>query len=351
MMVAATQRNARPVFSVQVQVLAQAMWPLLLITGCGEPVSELTIATPGVIECTDPRLLRGQSVPGMSVTRSVVLRSRLPFTLTNIRPVSSCGCTLAELQETRLEPNDSAVLKCRYDEREHAAGSASVAIRLFSPELSNGPLVIGFSFSAQSSDQDLRLTASPPVISVDEPWRVEGKRQYRVRLNLGRDVAPESLRVASSAEYLSVTYAGSELHVELNSPPPGSLDETVVVAFTRGSDEYQLTVPVRGRIGTPLTVTPAQLTVGRHPSGKPERATFCIESMESDPAAPLVTVDGDWLLAGLRKTEDGTWLGVIEPTVDAVGNEFPFGRISVQHHRAVRPIIVPVTGVPRPAID
>ncbi len=313
------------------------------LIGCSEQERRtIALVPPASIVVADETLLIASVPPGMSLARKLLLQSRFETQLTNLKTVSSCGCTSAKLDKDTLAPGGMVALNYVFDGGV-VAQSQNVRIRLFSPDIPSASFMIDMRFKTDPSQSDIQVAATPKNVFFDELWQKEHKHQYRFVITFGEDVPLNSIDVSTSSDFILADLQGTLLKVTLKSPPVGKIDEYVAVSFPHAKGTYSLKIPIRGEIRPLIGVTPKFISFGEIPRGEGMTGEVLIKATNGQLEQPEIVLKGDWKIQSLEKVTGRTWKLRVFLKVLA-GKDLRYGTILVKGNWRGEPIKIPITG-------
>lgn len=304
---------------------------LLLCTGCKDSMrgsgNSVSLHPPNSVIVSDPSILTVPVPFGMSVLRKLELRSNFEIPLSQLRPISSCGCTSVRIDKDVLPAGGSVSLFQEY-EGGLAPKMQSVRTRIYSAEIASGCFTLDTVFKTGGDHFDIQITSSQRSLQVCEIWKEGRIYSDSILLTFGSKVPRKLLKVTTSSNYISANLQGNLLNILMDSPPVGEVKENVNVTFPDSVGTYSFSVPIQGRISPPITASTSIVNFTDVAPGRPMDGEIFLRSSIASSGRPKVWLEGDWKLQYLENVDQMTWkLGFA--LNDIPGPLIRFGKILV----------------------
>lgn len=325
-----------------------AACPLILVccsclgcNGAAPTAPHIDLAPPTAVVISDLAIVTASVPQGMMITREVPLHSRFETPITNIRSISSCGCTSVELDHDVIAPRGMTTLRCVYDGGS-IAKSQNVRVNLYSPDIPAGPFVLDLRFETDPAQAAFQIVSSPNKILIDEPWRASHRQEHACTLSFGNRVPRESVTVATSANFISAKLHKNLLTIAMDSPATGSVDEYVTVSFPNEKGTFALRIPIKGNIHPPLKASPKFINFGDVARESDMAGEILFEGIDELKKTDI-EVTGDWQAQSLERVNGQSWrLRICAKPGE--GSDNRYGNILVKGTWPGKPIKIPLTG-------
>jgi hypothetical protein len=243
----------------------------------------------------------GQLPPDTLSSRTIQVLSRRSKPMENVRVISTCGCTTAAFTPRVLGPNEEGELSFTYDSR-GKRGTNEIRLTLVADGRSDDRYYVKLRCTIVDSLSSLHLSVTPSAINVDEVWKRPLQKEYLLRLvTLDKRIDVARMTVRGSKPYIQAHMEiGDEptdttyITVKLSQPPSGIIGESVSLFYSCAGYDYEVRVPIEGRVRAPYSASPSIVSLGGISSR--ENGSAIVDVVANDEAAgePMLNVEGDW---------------------------------------------------------
>lgn len=243
---------------------------------------------------------------GVEIMEELKLRSHCKSKLSDIRITTSCACTNASLSEKELEPGQEAILRFAFSSKSLLANTqkeVTIVVSSSTPDGTAHTHTLKHIFEASSGFDTISIRAKPSIVEVDENWDSYSSKEYRVQLELGKDLDSNSIEVSTESPFIDLQFVENSILVRLKSAPVGQIDGKIILrSKTQG---VGIEIPVVGRIEPRYSVTPKLVNAGTFTGAGRPSSRLSIVDVSGKNEKPDIRVEGDWTIVSVSDSEKG----------------------------------------------
>lgn len=243
----------------------------------------------------------GQLPPDTRSSRTIQVLSRRSKPMENVRIFSSCGCTTAVFNRRFLGPDEKGEISFTYDSR-GKRGKNEIRLTLVADSGDNDLYRVRLWCTIVDSWSSLHLSITPCAVNVDEVWKRALQKEYLLRLvAIDKRIDVTRMTVKGSKPYIQAHIEIGDkptettyIKVKLSQPPSGIMSESVSLFYSCAGYDYEVRVPIEGRVRGPYSASPSIVNLGKISSR--EDGNVIVDVVVNDEAAgePMLNVEGDW---------------------------------------------------------
>jgi len=290
--------------------------------------------------------LSGQFIfpPDTRSYRTIKIKSNLLKDLINIKVLAGCSCTNVVFNYEQLIAGDSGELGFVYDSSgKH--GDNVINLTLTSENYPPFKLKVGCKILENPSS--LYVNVSPQSLNINEVWSSGIDLTYPISVIFNENINQDEFKISASKPYIYANINNkkpsantADIVVRLLNPPAGEIGERITLSYIYEGNQYELLIPIYGRIKRGYEVTPSIVNFGELSDKDEAKATVTVYISERLTEKPTINIDGDWEIVKIL-TKDKI-IQVQLALRDSIKSKYCAGKLVVGSNIGNIPLSVPI---------